>query len=258
MLLNRITDFNMQNTDRDYNNILKCLSIQPTGIECLRDDESYLKSLLPFFAKIQPTARRPDAFSINDDTVLLLEHFQFDNSKVTSKGSSQNQISANTNRKFDNLLKKDKDFAVINEVVDKSGSFYVENFYKQFNAHSKNIEAYKSEIQNQVSRPLNTFIMGFIIEDSSPLGSVFFDNGIKCLDLVYTKEFLDLFEKTTNLDFVVFAMTGNSDNQILSFISHRTINEHRKNQVEASKIQKFFFENSICMSGLYLIPTKKI
>ena len=100
--------------------------------------------------------------------------------------------------------------------------------------------------------------MGFVIEDASPLGSSYIDtNGYQGIDLLETKEFLDLFEVTPKLDFVVFAMTGNNGNPILSFISRNTIDNHRKIQIEVSKIQRFCFENSMCASGKIEIPNKK-
>ena len=99
----------MNNINKDYNNIIRCLSIDDRGIKCDKDDEQYLKSLLPFISAMKPTSRRPDAFAQIDTTVLLLEHFQFDNSKVNRNGSIQNQVAAETGRKLDRIL-ADKDF----------------------------------------------------------------------------------------------------------------------------------------------------
>jgi len=65
---------------------------------------------------------------------------------------------------------------------------------------------------------------------------------------------LDIFEQTPQLDFVIFAMTGNEDNRILSFISQSTVSLHRKKQVEVSKIPKFLFEDSCCIGGKIDIP----
>ena len=162
-------------------------------------------------------------------------HFQFDNSRLNKKGSLQNQTAAKTDRELNNLL-TDKEFAIVNESVEKCGLYYIENFRKQFDSHVKNIDSYKLEIQEESKKKYDKYLMGFIIEDSSPLGSVYFDGGLKCVDLVYSKEFLDVSEQTPQLDFVIFAMTGNEDNRILSFISQNTISLHRERQITVSSI----------------------
>ena len=105
-------------------------------------------------------------------------------------------------------------------------------------------------MQIELSTIYQNTIVGFVIEDSTPLGSLYFDGKIKCVDLTFAKEFLDLFEKSPNLDFVIFAMTGNDYNKLLSFISRSTIEEHRKKQIEVSNIKKILFENSFCASGI--------
>lgn len=245
----------MQENNRDFDSVLKCLSNNRDGIECLHKDENFLTSLVPLFSAIKPTNKRPDAIAENGTTLLLLEHFQFDNSRLNKKGSLQNQTAAKTDRELNNLL-TDKEFAIVNESVEKCGLYYIENFQKQFDSHVKNIDSYKLEIQEESKKKYDKYLMGFIIEDSSPLGSVYFDGGLKCVDLVYSKEFLDVFEQTPQLDFVVFAMTGNEDNRILSFISQNTISLHRERQITVSSISKFLFENSICAGGKIYIPNK--
>lgn len=245
----------MQENNRDFDSVLKCLSNNRDGIECLHEDENFLTSLVPLFYAIKPTNKRPDAIAENGTTLLLLEHFQFDNSRLNKKGSLQNQTAAKTDRELNNLL-TDKEFAIVNESVEKCGLYYIENFQKQFDSHVKNIDSYKLEIQEESKKKYDKYLMGFIIEDSSPLGSVYFDGGLKCVDLVYSKEFLDVFEQTPQLDFVVFAMTGNEDNRILSFISQNTISLHRERQITVSSISKFLFENSICAGGKIYIPNK--
>ncbi len=238
---------------RDYYSVYKCLFKTSNAIECLREDEDFLTSLVPLFSEIKPTNKRPDAIAENESTLLLLEHFQFDNSRLNKKGSLQNQTTAKTDRELNNLL-NGKEFAIVNESVEKCGLYYIGNFRKQFDSHVKNINSYKLEKQKESKKRYNKCLMGFIIEDSSPLGSIYFDGGLKCVDLVYSKEFLDVFEQTPQLDFVVFAMTGNEDNRILSFISQNTISLHREKQITVSNIPKFLFENSFCVGGN--IPNK--
>lgn len=244
----------MNDNNKDFDSVLRCLHIN-NSIKCLGDDVNFFNSIVPLLKSLRPTNKRPDAVAEQGATLLLLEHFQFDNSKLNKKGSLQNQTVAKTDRELNNLL-TDKEFAIVNESVEKCGLYYIENFRKQFDSHVKNIDSYKLEIQEESKKKYDKYLMGFIIEDSSPLGSVYFDGGLKFVDLVYSKEFLDVFEQMPQLDFVIFAMTGNEDNRILSSISQNTISLHREKQITVSSISKFLFENSICVGGKIYIPNK--
>ncbi len=234
---------------KDFDNVIRCLNNNPLGIECFTEDIIFLNMLNSlYFPNLKPCKKRPDAYATSDDTLLLLEHFEFDSSKPTNKGSVQHQISAQTDRTIAEILSKDN-FAVVAEMVTKSGECYIDNFIKQFDNHYSRIAGYISDMQTELSTSCSNTIVGFVIEDSTPLGSVYFDGEIKCVDLTFSKEFLGLFEKAQDLDFVIFAMTGNDNNKVLSFISRSTIEEHRKNQIEVSNIDEFLFKNSFCASG---------
>ena len=233
----------------DFEKVVRCLNNNPLGILCDVQDRDFWTMLATFyFPNLKPCKKRPDAYATSDDTLLLLEHFEFDSSKPTNKGSVQHRISAQTDRTITEILSKEN-FAVVAETVTKSGKCYVDNFTKQFNNHYPKISEYRSNMQTELSTSCLNTIVGFVIEDSTPLGSLYFDGKMKCVDLTFSKEFLDLFEKSQDLDFVIFAMTGSDDNKLLSFVSRSTIEEHRKKQIEVSNIVEFLFENSFCASG---------
>lgn len=235
---------------KDYQNVLKCLNNNSKGIWVDENDLAFLNLINNYFSKLKETKKRPDAYAIQDDSILLLEHFQFDNSKISSKGSKQNKISAEMQRNFEKKFKEGCKFAVLSESVEKSGINYVENFQTQFYKHAQKINNYKTDIEKELGRTFKKHLMGFVIEDSSPLGTLYHDGKLRVVDLTFCKEFLDLFEKTPLLDFVVFAMTGNNENRILSFLSRNQIKERRKQQIEVSTIDKFLFEESYCASGV--------
>ena len=237
-------------TNKDFDNVIRCLSNNTQGVLCCQNDEAYLRELTLYFSSLKPSQKRPDAYAIQGNNLLLLEHFQFDNTRITRKGSNQNRISAETQRAFQKSFEEGNDFAVLSESVSKNGQYYIENFRRQFNKHAQNIQVYKMEMQKELNREFDDCLMGFIIEDASPLGSGYHNGKLEYVDLTFSKEFLDLFENTANLDFVVFAMTGNENHKILSFISRQCINLQRTNQIEVSKIGNFLFENSFCVSAI--------
>ena len=235
---------------KDFECVLKCLNNNSAGILVDEKDLTFLNSIKKYFQNLKETKKRPDAYAIEGTSILLLEHFQFDNSKISAKGSDQNRISANTQRSFEKMFNEGCGFAVLDEYIEKSGINYVKNFQMQFNKHAQKIEDYKTDIEKELGKTFQEFLIGFVIEDSSPLGTLYHDGKLRVVDLTFCKEFLDLFEKTPSLDFVIFAMTGNNENKILSFLSHNQIKERRKNQIIVSNIDKFLFEESYCASGI--------
>ena len=126
----------------DFDNVIRCLNNNPLGISYIIQDHDFLTMLNTlYFPYLKPCQKRPDAYATSDDTLLLLEHFEFDSSKPTNKGSVQHQISAQTDRTIAEILSKDN-FAVVAEMVTKSGKCYVDNFIKQFNNHYSRIAGY--------------------------------------------------------------------------------------------------------------------
>lgn len=100
--------------------------------------------------------------------------------------------------------------------------------------------------------------MGFLIEDASPLGSLYLNNHkMCCLNLLQTKEFLDIFEKASKLDFALFSMTGNAGNLYQSYISRESISRRRNNEIIANNIPSFLFEHSFVASGLIEIQENR-
>ena len=235
----------------DYERTIFCMNICPQDTYCFNEDLSAIQRFNPFFSQLRETPKRPDAYAVIEDDILLLEHFQFNNTKVTKKGSEQHKVAAKSEQDFKKKLVKDGDFAVLNEYVERNGKSYIENFQTQFNSHYNKINDYKAEMQKQLKKEFKNIYIGFLIEDASSLGSIYLNKDkMYCLDLLQTKEFLDVFEKAAKLDFAIFSMTGNANNLYQSFISRRSIDERRKNEIIANNIAAFLFEHSFVASGL--------
>lgn len=243
----------------DFERTIFCMTICPQGVNCLEEDTLSIQKYNPFFSQLKETSRRPDAYAVIERDMLLLEHFQFDNTRTSKKGSEQHKVAAKSEQEFKKKLVKDGDLAVLGEDVKKKGIYYVENFLAQFISHYDKIDDYKTEMQKELKKDFKNIYMGFLIEDASPLGSLYLNNNHKmcCLDLLQTKEFLDIFEQSSKLDFALFSMTGNADNLYQSYISRRSIGERRKNEIIAKNISSFLFEHSFVASGLIEIQKNK-
>lgn len=100
----------------DYERTIFCMNICPQGAYCFNEDLSAIQRFNPFFSKLRETPKRPDAYAVIEDDILLLEHFQFNNTKVTKKGSEQHKVAAKSEQEFKKKLVKDGDFAVLNEI----------------------------------------------------------------------------------------------------------------------------------------------
>lgn len=244
--------------NNDYYNLCRCVfDNDPQGIHYITKDIVFLNEIKRFFPGLVPGTPRPDAVSVIDDSALLMEHFQFDNSKKTKNGSKQNCAAAISGKRLEEKLSR-QSFAMVEERVEKCGLFYAENFRKNFHKHAKNVDAYRIAAEQTYGHQFKKCYQGFVIEDASPLGSVFYDNNKpKVVNLLETKEFLDCFEMTPNLDFVIFAYTGGDvANHFTSFISRETIDDYRANQFTVSNIKKFFFETTYDMGMNILLKLK--
>ena len=91
--------------ENDFEKLCRCVFLNnQQGIIYYKKDKVLLEELKLFFPKLVPGTPRPDGVSVIDDTALLMEHFQFDNSKKTNNGSKQNRASALTGKKMDEKL----------------------------------------------------------------------------------------------------------------------------------------------------------
>ena len=97
----------------DYERTIFCMNICPQGAYCFNEDLSAIQRFNPFFSKLRETPKRPDAYAVIEDDILLLEHFQFNNTKVTKKGSEQHKVAAKSEQEFKKKLVKDGYFFVL-------------------------------------------------------------------------------------------------------------------------------------------------
>ncbi|MBE5763241.1 MAG: hypothetical protein E7338_03340 [Clostridiales bacterium] len=229
---------------RDFKRILNCFECCENGISYEPADSAYIKYVLRLFPNLKPTNNRPDAYSITDNTLLLLEHFQFDNGSISRKGSKQITDQIAIDKKINKELLSGKDLVMVNQQTIRSGKLYIDNYMKQYNEHIANVDAYKLEMQIELKQQFDNILVGFVVEDVSPLGSSYFDGKWKGVDLTYTTEFLDAFEESS-LDFVFAFMTDAGDNNIASFISKQSVLQHRAKSIKISSVNKFVFNNCI-------------
>lgn len=218
-------------------------------------DSNNFDFVKPFLLNLKAPKERPDGYAIYNNDLLILEHFEFDNSRHTNKGSKQQQTYASTERELSDYLSKSNDTYVANEYLEKTGRYYIENFRHNFISHYKKIKGYKENLRKELGTCFNKIYVAFAINDNSCLGSFYRKDGQKnYINLLYSKEFLDIFEQNDEVDFVFFTMLDNQENKIAAFISRSTINEHRDKQYSVENVGNLSYSNVMVIS--FDIPIK--
>ena len=205
------------------------------------DDFDYYNKVSAIWQNLQSPPKRPDGYAFSDGTLLLLEHFEIDATQTKRKGGSEGQRNNDTTEKAIELQLKSSDKAVALEKELRSGEFYVENAIRIFKKHADKIEEYIKALKILVESEVNEVMCGFVIEDASKLG--FHEthrNGDELidisLDIVKSKEFLNLFEETEELDFVLFTTTTYENKGYQVFLSRNGINEAKREAIAMRKV----------------------
>lgn len=203
-----------------------------------------------FIAKfIQSTqtlsADAPDAFFVDGGSGLLIEHFEFDNSKNGKSGSEFRQEMARIDRNQEllegNYFYQDK--------LSCSSSYdnYICNVIKTFEAHYKKIPFYMKSIQDKgiLSEVLKIKIM-FLIEDVSILDSIVFDRDsgkqYQVL-LAQSKEFIELLKERKDVNYVLACSKSKGEPNVW-FIDNEEIDKYN-HIIDYAKMDFLSFEPKV-------------
>lgn len=154
---------------------------------------------------------RPDILIPIGEQIVAIEHFEFDASSVTRKGSkdkkNQDQRDKEFSKKIDfsDLKNEPLILSCCNE-TEYLYKNYIKNFFKAFENHYEKIKKYKLNlISNDLVKNEENIIMCFFIEDTTPLGTYYLEEGmLKTLDLFLLKEYLDIISRSVELDCVFY------------------------------------------------------
>ena len=202
---------------------------------------------------------RPDGYLIDENLVYIIEHFEFDSSKITKKkGSISRRELGRVSREF-KKYPADNESAYIDELnIASSADSYINNAIQNMQNHYAKIKDYKNNLMlSNIIHPCSIVKVGFFIEDVTQLGSCYkSDNGLYPLNLVNCKEFLDYFDSCEDLDFCLCSNLSYENNDIFSlfnpslcptihrnlyFISKSSIAKYRQSQMSLKEIQYISF-----------------
>lgn len=207
---------------------------------CFYGDESRIQEIMHYFDRIIQYDK-PDAYSIVDGKLFMLECFEFDSSNRSSNGSKQKREEANDDRLFQRIEPSEEGTFFRNVLsTDYTIDNYRKNATSTFLTHYNRIDTYKKHlIDDGIIKPETDSIMAFFIEDTTLLGNIYevdsWEKPTHPLFLPCCDFFLDLFEHSPNLD-CVFCGSWACGSHHLWFIDRTMIANFRDNQIHTEDL----------------------
>lgn len=209
------------------------------------------------FLRVLNLYEKPDAYSIIDENVLIIEHFEFDSTFTNKKGSHNRKEQARIEREFENKLvnqqlKSGKTYIYTDKIkVNSTSKNYIKNVLGVFKSHYEKIDSYKENLlkNNIIKKSMNVKTM-FWIEDTSILGNFYlkdllnYDINITPIILLYCDEFLEELKKCNNLDYVMFFGNCGSE-KMCWFLDLNYIEDYIQNQIKISEIEIIDFTPNV-------------
>lgn len=213
------------------------------------------------FLQNRQSFEEPDGFSLIGNTVMIFEHFEFDASKNTKKGSNL-RMKLSENRKsakkyFDkseakplSLLNNGNYFYKVNHSYIKSNASkedYINNLIKQFTSHCDKRKNYETRIKNELQNYNLIFKECFFIEDKTIFS--YYAHSRTPFNICLTNEFISIWKEHPEVDYIILGientcyLLSNLLLQKLNFESIFDIEIILKNQARSMK-SIVYFENS--------------
>lgn len=205
--------------------------------------EEFVNNIEPFL-KNHISFEKPDGFSKVENKVMILEHFEFDSTKNHSKKGSETRIElARIDRESSKIPLSETGTSSYSDKVKCSHCIdqYINNAINGFLNHYSKIESYKDhlKLENIIDDRIDVKVM-FLIEDTTLLGNIDIKTG-KPVILVRCDKFLDIFEKSENIDYIMCFSSIDRHNQIW-FLSRASIKQYRRIEQKVNELEIIDFQ----------------
>lgn len=205
----------------------------------------------------------PDMVIMKDNIAIMIEHFEFDCFKRTRKGSTNRKEQARIDHEFERLPATEKG-TIHHDTIKGQSSYqdYLSNAHKNFCEHYVKVSDYKQRLISEGIIKENMVVkMMFLIDDVSPIGTMAVDYSetdpqIVPIVLAQSPEFLQLFEESQDIDYVLCCSSAVSSRYIW-FIARNNIKEYLKNACDY-KNMGFLDSSPHVTSAKILIPKNRI
>ena len=196
---------------------------------------------------------KPDILSIYDNTILGIEHFEFDSyNRSNKKGSDYKIKDYRVEKRLDEEIKeklKNNDSIIVHDEIDSTATLtnYYKNFETIFKDHYQKIQSYIDHINQDFECKNKKIHICFFAEDVTPLGNYFLDKSndrkIKPLLPIFSDKIRQLLEDSPLVKYLVIGSFCMTDNRL--FIIENTkeaIERLKKDHKEVSDDDFFSFE----------------
>lgn len=200
---------------------------------------------------------RPDFYYKDGNRVYIVEHFEFDATQKTRKGMKGFAREREIERNFANMPVQSDGTTQALEPIGKviSKEWYIQNITHVFNDHYKKIPQYKQNLIAQGKASENAdFVVGFFIENEYPPLYDICDE----LNLLHIKQFLDIFERSDQVDFVVFGGYFGTEKRLFS-MNRTAIPLFREGEIDLESIQfSRLNHNEVQWSGEFIVDKPNV
>lgn len=170
------------------------------------------------FLKHLQSFEEPDGFSLIGNTVMIFEHFEFDASKNTKKGSALQKELANNQKLTEKLLNdaEIKEFVLADNSrcqykeshteikVSSEIKFYIDNLVKQFTNHCSKRNNYEMNIKTKLKNDNLIFKECFLIEDKNNF--IPHDEDNNSFNICLTKEFISVWKMHPEIEYIILGV----------------------------------------------------
>lgn len=190
----------------------------------------------------------PDMVVFKDNTAIIIEHFEFDCYRVLKKKGSTSRFEEARIERAQQKIQATKDGILYQDCIKAENSYtdYIANVTRSFSVHYNHIGNYKMNLinKNLITTGMQVKTL-FLIEDTSPVGTMVFNKSyegepLTPVFLAYSPEFLELFENSPDLDYVL-ACSSMGTQEFVWFID--------RNQIDSYK------EKSCDYDSMFLLPS---
>lgn len=189
----------------------------------------------------------PDMISRFENKIYGIEHFEFDSTKNSSKGSNYKRQLANIDyRTNQEIIYKNRIKNITPLMLNQNLDNYIKSYKKSFQYHYSRINSYLESLDCDF--PNYEKEIWFFVEDVTPLGNNYFDkNGhpqpfhpMLCLELV------ELLKKSPNINGIIFAV----HNEIFFCKNENNEIDFWENECYDKNIKSLMIQNPLCITEI--------
>jgi hypothetical protein len=213
-------------------------------------------SFISQFISILEQYDHPDIYGKIGNDVLFIEHFEFDSSQRSKKGSKEVRERIRIDNKEKEILNYSRSSKSFSDKINSNASLenLIKNVTEIFSDHINKIPVYIKHLHNDNILDDTTNLMKcFFIESSSPFNSyVNTDKGYTLLNLFYTDFFIDMLEQNKHQIDYIFHSFEEEGEAVLYFMDIKGLSVYKKKTIRLTKDNFFPMEPSIIRAQVFI------